>query len=128
MKNSLKSCISLMFGLMAMFVLMTINLSAQATSKKQFVEQAMNKISKGFRFEIKTVPCFAGGISLYDVIDKSNNYALLREIDGNYGGHQMYQECIIGDNAKLRVMHLFDGMQITKSIRLPSSSDGNKNN
>ncbi len=121
MKNSMNSSTAIMVCLMTVTVLLTNNLNAQAPSKKPFAEQAMNKISKGFRFDIKAIPCFAGGTSLYVAIEKSNNYAFLWEIDGKHGGHQMNQECISGEYAKLRVMRLSDGKQLTKTIRLSGS-------
>jgi hypothetical protein len=128
MKKSIKSSFAMIIGLLSMVVLFTTNSNAQSAKNQPFAEKAIKKINKGFYFDIKSETCFAGGTSLYVAIEKSNNYAFLWEIDGKHGGHQMNQECISGEYAKLRVMRLSDGMQLTKTIRLSGSSDGSTNN
>ncbi len=123
----MKSSFAMIIGLLSIIVLFTNNSSAQSMTKQPFAQKNMNKINKGFYFDIKSVTCFAGGTSLYVSIDKSNNYAFLWEIDGSHGGHQMNQECISGQYAKLRVMRLSDGLQMTRTVRLPNSGGGDNN-
>ncbi len=127
MKKSMKSSLAMLIGLLSMVVLFTNNSNAQSAKNQPFAEKAFKKINKGFYFDIKAVTCFAGGTSLYVAIEKSNNYAFLWEIDGQHGGHQMNQECIYGEYAKLRVMRLSDGLQITRTVRLTYYGDSDNN-
>jgi hypothetical protein len=127
MKKSMKPSFVMIIGLLSMVFLFTNNSSAQDSKKQPFAEKAMNNLNKGFYFSIKSVTCFAGGTSLYIAIEKSNNYAFLWEIDGSHGGHQMNQECICGQYAKLRVMRLSDGLQMSQTVGLPSCGGGENN-
>jgi hypothetical protein len=123
----MKSSFAMIIGLLSMVVLFTNNSNAQSAKNQPFAEKAIKKINKGFYFDIKSVTCFGGGNSLYVAIEKSNNYSFLWEIDGKHGGHQMNLECIQGEYAKLRVMRLSDGLQMTRTVRLTYNGDNDNN-
>ncbi|MBI1227542.1 MAG: hypothetical protein GC192_20080 [Bacteroidetes bacterium] len=129
MKNSKKFRFLSMIFAICMIVFFCNELSAQnhkTPTNTTFAKKAMIKIAPDFDFQIIANTCFAEGVSLNIKIDKPQDYAYIWEVNGSHGGHQMNQDCICGDYAKVRVMRLKDGKQVTRTIKLPSCGDQNQ--
>ncbi len=54
-------------------------------------------------------------------------YTYLWEINGGPGGHQMKVDCVCGSYAKVRVMRLSDGRQVSKTMSLPKCKEAGAN-
>ncbi len=125
MKKSMQFRLAVMFSLFTASIFMTNEAVAQSKNTRSFAEKSVLKMQQGFSFNIAVSPCYAGGTGFRVQIAQPEKYAYLWEINGSHGGHQMNIDCACGNYAKVRVMRLSDGLQVTRTIKLGKCGGSN---
>ncbi len=126
MKKSMQFRFAVMFSLFTASIFMTNEAMAQSRTTHTFAEKTMAKLSNSFSFNLIATPCYTGGTGYRVQISQPQKYAFLWEVNGQHGGHQMSIDCACGEYAKVRVMRLSDGLQITRTVRLGKCGDENQ--
>lgn len=111
------------------FILLTFSLSLLTACEKETImttalskmEQATNRSSRPFDFDILKQACFVENIALSIMIENPNHYRYLWEINNKHGGHHIQPaSCQCGTAATVRVTRISDGISLYKSVELPA--------
>ncbi|MBK9013776.1 MAG: hypothetical protein IPM82_06640 [Saprospiraceae bacterium] len=127
MKKSIKFRFVIMFSLLSAALLLAIELVAQSENNSSFEQKTGAKINNLFDYNIISSFCYADGLSLGVNIAYPKKYTYLWEINGGPGGHNITVDCVCGSYAKIRVMRLSDGLQVSKIIFLPKCKEAGAN-
>ena len=127
MKKSMKFRFAIMFSLLSAAILLAIELVAQAEITSLFEQKTSAKINDLFDYNIISSFCYADGLSLGVNIAYPKKYTYLWEINGGPGGHNITVDCVCGSYAKVRVMRLSDGLQVSKTMSLPKCKEASAN-